>query len=78
MFLLFALAWLAAMIFTDWRDVRRESPRPTRIKLAYGLLVLIVLYHSAVILKWVKAPDFHDTVRAVIGAPANAVWNWFR
>ncbi|TYP73930.1 hypothetical protein BCM02_106209 [Paenibacillus methanolicus] len=61
------------MLLLDFRDGRREGPRPTRIKAAYVILLAITLYHAALTFRWLHLPGFYDLAAALFGRIGLAV-----
>lgn len=70
--------WIAIMAGCDLRAGRREGPRPTRIKFIYGLLLLVIAYHTIVIqgnLHWLT---YYDSANALFGGAGNTIMKWVK
>lgn len=77
MVLIIVLVVLAAMIISDYLAGRREGPRPTRVKLIYGILLIAILYHALVNQGWLHLAAYYDIANAFLKPPADALIKWF-
>ncbi|WP_274649821.1 hypothetical protein [Paenibacillus humicola] len=68
---------IASMMFSDWRAGKKEGPRPTRVKLVYGCLLLLVVYQTAALTNWIRLPDYYELFRALFKPAASGLHNWF-
>ncbi|MFC5649206.1 hypothetical protein ACFPYJ_08695 [Paenibacillus solisilvae] len=78
MVLLIVLIGLTAMITSDYLIGKREGPRPTRVKLVYGLLIIMILYHTVVNQEWLHWVTYYDAANAVLKPPSDALIKWFK
>lgn len=61
------------MILLDFRDGRKEGPRPTRVKAAYCMLLAVTFYHAALTFRWLHWPGFYDLAAALFSRIGLAV-----
>ncbi|NBD22730.1 hypothetical protein [Paenibacillus glycinis] len=78
MFVALVTVSLVCMLAVDYKDGVREGPRPTRVKLIYGLLLLFCLYHMVHAEGWVHLKTYYDAANALFGPMSDALFKWFK